>query len=67
MNEIYNPNPTILKTAGRQSKRVSSNLWDLGGGQAGGLGLYDDVSLGESIDQNEIFGQEPGHLSLQVN
>ena len=64
MNEIYNPNPTILKTAGRRSKRVSSKLWDLGGGQAGGLGLCDDVSLGESINQNEIFGQDLGHLAL---
>jgi len=59
MNEIYNPNPTILKTAGKRGTRASSNLWDLDEGQPGGYGPYDDYSVSESIDQNEIFGRHP--------
>lgn len=59
MNEIYNPNPTILKTAGKRGTRISSNLWDLDEGQPGGYGPYDDYSVSESIDQNEIFGRHP--------
>ena len=57
MNEIYNPNPKILKTAGKRGSRVSSNLWDLGEEQTGRFGHYDDPSARESIDQNEIFGR----------
>lgn len=63
MNEIYNPNPTVLKTAGKRGTRTSSNLWDLDGGQPGEYGLYDDYSASESIGQNEIFGR---HLSLYI-
>ncbi|KAF9646834.1 hypothetical protein BDM02DRAFT_3099174 [Thelephora ganbajun] len=55
MNEIYNPNPTILKTAGKRGTRASSGLWDLDEGLAGGCGLCDDHSVSESIDQNEVF------------
>lgn len=58
MNEIYNPNPTILKTAGKRGVRVSSNLWDLGGEQTG-FRLNDDRSVSEIIDHDEIFGQRP--------
>ena len=61
MNEIYNPNPTVLKTAGKRGARTSSNLWDLDEGQTGEYGLCDDYSASESIDQNEIFGR---HFSL---
>ena len=56
MNEIYNPNPTILKTAGKRGTRASSNLWDLDEGQTDG---YGDHSVSESMDQNEIFGRHP--------
>ena len=56
MNEVYNPNPMILKTAGKRGTRAFSNLWDLDEAQTGGYGLYDDRSVSESIDQNEIFG-----------
>lgn len=56
MNEIYNPNPTVLKTTGKRGIRASSNLWDLGDEQIDGFRLYDDRSVSESIDQNEIFG-----------
>jgi hypothetical protein len=59
MNEIYNPNPKILKTAGKQGARASSDLWDLGEERTGRFGLYDDPSVADSIDQNEIFGQQP--------
>ena len=59
MNEIYNPNPTILKITGKRGVRTSSNLWDLGEEQIGGLQLSDDPSVSESIDQNEIFGRHP--------
>jgi hypothetical protein len=59
MNEIYNPNPTILKTTGKRSVRASSNLWDLGDEQTGGFSLSDDSPASESIDQNEIFGWHP--------
>lgn len=59
MNEIYNPNPTILKTTGKRAIRASSNLWDLYEDQTGGFQRYDDCSVSESIDQNEIFGQHP--------
>lgn len=57
MNEIYNPNPTVLKTAGKRGTRTSSNLWDLDEGHTGGYGLYDDDSVNEGIDQDEIFGE----------
>ena len=57
MNEIYNPNPTILKTAGKRGNRAPSNLWDLDEVQPGGYGLYNDNSVSETIDQNEIFGR----------
>jgi len=59
MNEIYNPNPTVLKTAGKRGTRTLSNLWDLDEVQTetGGYGLYNDSSVSETIDQNEIFGQ----------
>lgn len=57
MNEIYNPNPTVLKTAGKRGTRAFSNLWDLDEVQTGEYGLHDDRSVGESIDQNEIFGR----------
>ena len=60
MNEIYNPNPTVLKTAGKRGTRAPSSLWDLDEGQTGGYGLYNDHPVNESIDQNEIFGP---HLS----
>jgi len=63
MNEIYNPNPTILKTAGKRSNRALSNLWDLDEVQPGEYGLYSDGSEGETIDKNEIFGQ---HLSFSI-
>jgi len=56
MNEIYNPNPTVLKTSGKRGTRASSSLWDLDEDRASGRGLYDDHSVSESIDQNEIFG-----------
>jgi len=56
MNEIYNPNPTILKTAGKRGARVSSNLWDSDEAQTARYGLYDDHHASETIDQNEIFG-----------
>ena len=59
MNEIYNPNPTILKTTGKRSARASSNLWDLGGERTGGFWLCDDHSANDSIDHNEIFGRHP--------
>jgi hypothetical protein len=59
MNEIYNPNPTILKNAGKRGTRAFSDLWDLDEGQTGGCGLYNDHSVSESIDQNEIFGRHP--------
>jgi len=55
MNEIYNPNPTILKTAGKRGTRTSSNLWDLDEAQSTRRELCDDPFAGESIDQNEIF------------
>jgi len=55
MNEIYNPNPTILKTTGKRVIRASSNLWDLYEEQTGWFQRYDDRSVSESIDQNEIF------------
>lgn len=57
MNEIYNPNPTILKTAGKRGARASSSLWDLDEGQTGGYGRCDDHSVCENIDQNEVFGR----------
>jgi hypothetical protein len=57
MNEIYNPNPTILKTTGKRGVRALSTLWDLGDQQIGGFRLCDDFSVSESIDQNEIFGR----------
>lgn len=57
MNEIYNPNPTILKTAGKRGARASSSLWDLDEGQTGRYGLCDDHSVCESIDRNEVFGR----------
>jgi len=63
MNEIYNPNPTVLKTAGKRGTRGLSNLWDLDEAQPGGCGLCDDNSVSETIDQNEIFGR---HLSFPV-
>lgn len=63
MNEIYNPNPTILKTSGKRGTRASSSLWDLDEDQTDGHGLYDDYSVSESIDQNEIFGR---HLSPSI-
>lgn len=59
MNEIYNPNPKILKTTGKRGVRTTSNLWDLGDEQTGGFRLYDDRSVSESIDQNEVFGRHP--------
>lgn len=59
MNEIYNPNPTILKTAGKRGTRALSNLWDLDEALPGGYGLYGDNSDSETIDQNEIFGKYP--------
>jgi hypothetical protein len=59
MNEIYNPNPTILKTAGKRGIRASSNLWDLSEGEKGGFGLSDEDIVSESIDQNEVFGRHP--------
>lgn len=59
MNEIYNPNPTILKTTGKRGVRASSTLWDLGDEQTGGFRLCGDCSVSESIDQSEIFGQLP--------
>jgi len=55
MNEIYNPNPTILKTAGKRSARTSSNLWDLDEGQTGGYDHYDNLFASERINQDEIF------------
>ena len=57
MNEIYNPNPTILKTSGKRGTRAFSNLWDLDEIQTGGYELDGDHSVSESIDQNEIFGR----------
>jgi len=63
MNEIYNPNPTILKTTGKRGTLALSNLWDLDEVQPGGCGLYNDSSVSETIDQNEIFGQ---HLSFSI-
>ena len=59
MNEIYNPNPTILKTAGKRGTRTSSSLWDLDEGQTDGYGPYGDHFVNEGINQDEIFG---GHL-----
>lgn len=55
MNEIYNPNPTVLNTAGKLSIRPSSNLWDLLEERTGSFGPYGDPPRGESIDQNEVF------------
>ncbi|KAF9792264.1 hypothetical protein BJ322DRAFT_1028066 [Thelephora terrestris] len=55
MNEIYNPNPKILKTAGKRGARAPSDLWDLGEERTGRFGLYDDPSVADSIDQNEVF------------
>ena len=60
MNEIYNPNPTILKTTGKRGARASSKLWDLDEVQTDKYELYDGHSVNEGIDQNEIFGR---HLS----
>jgi len=57
MNEIYNPNPTILKTAGKRGIRASSSLWDLGEEKTDGSRLYDGHSVRENIGQDEIFGQ----------
>lgn len=56
MNEIYNPNPTILKASGKRGYRAPSHLWDLDEVQAGGCGPHDDHPVSESIDQDEIFG-----------
>ena len=65
MSEIYNPNPTILKTAGKRGIRASSSLWDLGEEMMDGSRLYDGHPVRESIDQDEIFGQHTHNPSLR--